>query len=101
MIWTLLSQDDFEKTETHEDDLEEVMNEMEANVSGHDIILILAETSPNKIQGILRTRKSVNAEKIAQIFGGSGNEQKAEFTLENKNLADAEKEVIEKIKEVK
>jgi len=101
MIWTLLSQDDFEKTETHEDGLEDVMNEMEANVSGYNIMLILAETSPNKIQGMLRTRKSVNAEKIAQIFGGSGDEQKASFTIEDKNLADAEKKVIEKIKEAK
>lgn len=79
-----------------------LMNQFLGHVAEARIVLLLSEKEPNKISASLRIpqglKKTIDAAKIASLFGGGGHPLAAGFQYEGKPLLEAEQEIIEKIK---
>lgn len=109
LVWSILKAEDFEKTGTKEENLDDVVEELIVNAEEAEIIAIIYE-KPQVVAGdgisghnpaigvILHSVKSVNALDLAKKFSGQGNEDIARFTLTDKNLQQVEEEVIGEIK---
>lgn len=97
IVWSLLSQKDFEATKTSEENLPDIIDELIAYVNNVEIIFLLFEGNDNKVQGIIKTEKGFSAKKLAEKFKALGNEELAKFTMEESNLKEAEKTMLDEI----
>ena len=100
LVWSTVSQQDFKDTGSSEDETGDIIDELMTNAPGAQVILLLKEGEDGMIRGSLRTTgPAVDASAIAAEFGGGGHTQAAGFRIADKNLHEAEYEVIQAIKE--
>ena len=101
LVWSVLTTKDFEELGGSPDETEGVVDELMTNAPGADIILLLKEkAAQNEISGSIRTLiPTIDASKLAALFGGGGHIQAAGFKIYGKSLQKAEQEVITAIKE--
>jgi len=98
-IWSIVSLRDLEQTGAKEEEISGVMDELLMTAGSAEIVLLLTEKE-NGVDGSLRTVKGIDAVEIAKNFGGGGHPQAAGFQMTNIGLAEAEREVINKIREI-
>ena len=98
MVWSLVELEDFQKSKAEPEDLFGVAEEVISTIPNAWLALIITQISPTKVRGLVYSIKNTNALEIARIFGGQGNEKQAEFELEKKDLLEAEKDILSKIK---
>lgn len=96
IVWSMLTAKDFEITDTTEDNLLDIIDELIAYVHGVEIIFLLFEQD-NKIKGILKTEKNHNAFTMTKRFKPQGTRELVRFTIENSSLKEAEQQVIKTI----
>ncbi len=97
-LWSVLTQSDFEKTNTTPETLRRVLDELENTTENRDIIVILYEEA-GKIKGVVRARKHSSAIHMAEKFsGGLGTKREAYFEMKEKEFADAETVLIGHLK---
>lgn len=101
LVWTLADIPDFEKSGAQLSDLEGITEELIASSPDAERISVLARFAPKKIHGIIFTTGGQSATKLASRFNGSGNEHLASFNLERDDLLEAEKEVLETLRETR
>lgn len=100
IVWSTVSQQDFRDTGSQEQETGDIIDELMTNAPGAEIILLIKEKEDGTISGSIRTMTpAADAAKIAEIFGGGGHAQAAGFRINDKDLREAEYEVIKKIKE--
>lgn len=98
-VWTTLSLKDFSDTESREDETGGIIDELLTNAPGTEVVLLLKQKTDGVISGSVRTTSaSIDASKIAGMFGGGGHVQAAGFKIQSNDLAGTEAMVIEKIK---
>jgi len=97
IIWSLLSQIDFQKTKTTPADLDLVTEELIKNSPEANLCLIFWET-PTGIQGQAQIIKNFNSEELKNTLDGSRKNNKITFKLETTDITKAEKQTLEKIK---
>ena len=97
IIWSLISQTDFQKTKTSSDDLNLVVEELIKNSPEANLCLIFWE-SPGGIQAQAQIIKNLNSEELQNILGGSLENNKINFKLGTTDITQAEKQTLEKIK---
>ena len=96
---------DFNKTNTNEEDLNEVIDELIVNIPQAKIILIIYEmenkAKDGKIQkvtkALVHTTKNINSLDLVKEWNPVGNKNLAKIIIPKK-LAEAEKEISESIK---
>lgn len=109
LVWTVLTQMDFEKTGTYEEDLGDVIDELIVNIPNAKIIVILYEIpagrtdqQPKDIEfagkAVVYSLKNINALSLVKDRAPSGNKNLATINIRG-NIVEAEKEIIESIKE--
>ncbi|KKQ71485.1 MAG: MgpA protein, phosphoesterase RecJ domain-containing protein [Candidatus Peregrinibacteria bacterium GW2011_GWC2_39_14] len=99
-VWSTVTQKDFKDTESDEEHVGEIIDDLLSNAPGAEVILLLKEKSVGVISGSIRTTSaSVDASEIASIFGGGGHSRAAGFKVKNPDFDKVYKYVIEKIKE--
>ena len=101
LVWSVLSHMDFHKTETEEKDLSEVVDELIVSIPEARIIVLIYETKINdksETNAIIYSIKGVNALQVGKGFNPDGTKNLAKLSV-NKPIAEAEKHIIEKIKE--
>ncbi|MFA6550276.1 MAG: DHH family phosphoesterase [Candidatus Gracilibacteria bacterium] len=99
-VWSTVTQKDFKDTESDEEHVGEIIDDLLSNAPGAEVILLLKEKSVGIISGSIRTTSaSVDASEIASIFGGGGHSRAAGFKVKNPDFDKVYKYVIEKIKE--
>ncbi len=102
LVWTTITREDFARSQANEEDLHEVIDELIINSPEAKVTLLLYEdttqTTTNKINGLISVEDRYDAKMLALPFNPVGNKKRASFTIENKKLADVEKEVVENIK---
>jgi nanoRNase/pAp phosphatase (c-di-AMP/oligoRNAs hydrolase) len=100
-VWSTLSQADFIKTESREEDLREAIDELIINIPEATIITLIYEnqTADKKIQTktMVYSVKNINALNLIKSLNPTGNVKLALATID-KPLKEAEKDIVETIK---
>lgn len=99
---TTLTREDFARTGASEHELYDVVDELIANSPEAKLILILHEhptdSANTKIHGILHCTDHVDLRALIGTLHPEGTTERVSFTLEGKNLKEAETFLIEEIK---
>lgn len=81
LVYTFLTQNDFQKYQASKDDLEGISGFLQS-INNITASLILIEQSDNTIRGSLRTtRDDIDVARLAGYFGGGGHRKAAGFTV--------------------
>jgi len=98
IIWSSLNKVDFEKTNSHFSNLEEVVDELIVNIPEAKIIALLAEdTKHTKIKVNIYTAKNINAMTMVKEFNPTGIKNRA--VIESpQTLIELEKNLIQHLK---
>ena len=101
VAWTLVNYQDFEKTNSQdENDLFGVEEEIAMSVNLAEIVIIFYELKPGKVKALFRASKDTEREKIKEIFMGKKVNNLILVDFDNIGLMDVEKVVLEKLKQV-
>ncbi len=99
LVWSVVSQQDFKDTDSSENETGDIIDELMTNAPGAEVIMLMKEREDGSVSISLRTTNSaVDAAEIAEKFGGGGHTQAAGFRVGDKDLRQAEYDVIETIK---
>lgn len=101
LIWSVLTEIDFEKTGTTENDLAEVIDELMINIPQAKIILLIYETTQKEIKTTkaqIYSTKNVNSLDLVKTFNPSGTKKLAKIVI-NKPISEAENEIITTVKD--
>lgn len=99
LVWSVLPQNDFIKAGAEEKDVQGVVEELIVNSPQADIVLLLYETQSDKIQGRLYTAPQIDSKYLLNNLNIQGNKNFVTFSLKDKSLQQAEKEVILEIRQ--
>jgi nanoRNase/pAp phosphatase (c-di-AMP/oligoRNAs hydrolase) len=97
IIWSLISQTDFQKTQTNADNLNLVTEELIKNSPEANLCLIFWESAEG-VQAQAQIIKNLNLEELQNLLGGSLENNKINFKLGTTDIVQAEKQTLEKIK---
>ncbi len=96
LVWSVLTAKDFAEIGSSPDETEGVIDELMSNAPGAEIVFLLKEKGPQEVSGSIRTlSSSIDSSKLAGIFGGGGHIQAAGFKLSGKTIVEAEKTVVD------
>lgn len=99
LVWSTLSQQDFIAAGATDNDLMDVVYELIVNSPEADIIVMLHEKQVGKICVHVYSEKNINSLQVSKMFNPQGTQDLAQFILVDKNLVEAEREVIENIRQ--
>lgn len=98
-IWAKVRKNDFLETGASEAETAGVIDELLKSAPGIDFAMLLAERE-DSLHGSLRaTSSGVDVSAIAKMFNGGGHEAAAAFQIQNGNLVNDEKELINRIRD--
>lgn len=99
IVWSKITEEDLKSTKSSEDESGGIIDELLSNAPGSEVILLLKQKKDNLISVSVRTTKdSVNASKIAEMFGGGGHVRAAGFKIKDKTIEEAEKIILKKVR---
>ncbi|HEC21197.1 MAG TPA: bifunctional oligoribonuclease/PAP phosphatase NrnA, partial [Candidatus Peregrinibacteria bacterium] len=99
IVWSTITKADLVAANAKSNEANHIIDELLINAPDAEVILLLKE-EPEYISGSLRTTSpTINAAEIAEIFGGGGHLQAAGFKLPLQDFRQAEREILEKIRE--
>lgn len=101
LVWSVLTKSDFEKTQTKEKDLGDVIDELIINIPQAKIIVLIYESedgTESQSHALIYSVKNINTLDLSKIWTGIGSRNCSKIKL-SKNLSEAEKEIIDYIKE--
>ena len=98
MAWSYLSQKDFIELNIKNPNLNEVIEELITSAPEAEIVVLFFENEKKTISGLLYTSKNYDSLYLAKSFTPQGTKTFATFELNQTDLLEASKEVIESIK---
>lgn len=98
LVWSLISEHDFIEAGADQKDLPEVIDEMVSFIPGIEVVVLLYQLN-GEICVIINSVKNHSALYLASAYNPEGNKNLATLCLPNMTLPEAEKEIIDKIKE--
>lgn len=101
LVWSVLTDMDFSKTNTSEEDLNEVIDELIINIPQAKVILLVYETVKKErksTKAIIHSMKNINSLNLAKKWNPIGTKSLAKFNVA-KPIQEAEKEIIDTMKE--
>jgi len=100
-VWSLITKEDFVKSETKEEDLLGIIDELITTTPQAKTIALLYEKDDGTIGGWLKTNPNYNALDLTKHWQGIGSKAMARFAVPTSDLRAAEKELIEVVKTIK
>ncbi|MFH1534342.1 MAG: bifunctional oligoribonuclease/PAP phosphatase NrnA [Nitrospirota bacterium] len=95
IVWSVVSQQDFKDTQSTAEETGDIIDELMTNAPGAEIVFLIKEKEDGTSSISLRTTNpAINASRIAEQFGGGGHTRAAGFRITDKNLRDAEYQII-------
>lgn len=95
LVWSVLTAKDFAEIGGSPDETEGVIDELMSNAPGAEIIFLLKEKGLTEVGGSIRTlTATIDASKLAALFGGGGHTRAAGFQMKGKNIAEVEPLVV-------
>lgn len=98
LVWATLSLADFDKAGANINNLNGLIDEIIMETPQAETIVLFLETGDQTITTRVYTTHRVNALGITKTFSPNGNKQYSSFSIKDKRLAEAEREIIEAIK---
>ncbi len=98
IVWSLLNQQDFDKSGATENNLEGVVDELIVNTPKAEIILLFFE-SVKGITVIVSTTKAIDGFELYKQYRPTGTRNFTRFTLAEKDLLATEEKIISQTKE--
>ncbi len=98
VVWSLLTVEDFKKSEADVDELPGVVDELIVNTPEAKAITILYEAKQNKVQGIIYTPANIDALKIFKDYKPKGSKDFTKIYVDKADLVQAEQKVIDILK---
>jgi len=100
LVWSTISHNDFLETATSPSEIIDVIDELIVSMPKTEVIILIYEKRESAdIECVVYATKNLDALFIAKNFNPTGNAQMARLALKNMNLAEAERLVIESIKQ--
>ncbi|MFA6919102.1 MAG: DHH family phosphoesterase [Patescibacteria group bacterium] len=101
LIWSVLSHQDFLETSTTPEELEDVIEELIVSMPKTEIIVLIYEADKfnnHEVCAIVYSAKNFDASWVTEKFNSIGNKEIAKFSLTGVTLSQAERTIIEEIK---
>lgn len=96
LIWSTLTLADFEKAQANKENLEAVMEELMAAIPEAEAVILFYEDGANKVGvKIISLNPNLDLPSLTANYGRGGKKNRVEFYLENKNILEIEKEILE------
>jgi bifunctional oligoribonuclease and PAP phosphatase NrnA len=99
LVWSLLTQQDFALAGADESDLSDVIDELIRNAPEARVVVLLYEDKERHVCGLISGGHNVDSLKLAIPFKPVGTQDLAQICFTDRSLPQAEKDVIEKLKE--
>lgn len=99
IVWSLLNKQDFERAGAQEKDLEGVIDELIVNTTGAEVIILFYERKENGVSIIVSTTKAIDGFRLFKEFKPEGTKNFTRFTITDMNLIEAEKQILDIIKD--
>jgi nanoRNase/pAp phosphatase (c-di-AMP/oligoRNAs hydrolase) len=98
MAWSLVSIEDFVQSRTRPLELPMILEKIRENFSAGRLFVILYSETLERSVALLKNGESESLQKIQKVCGGEIKNGHLEIIFEGKNILDAEKELLEKLK---
>ncbi len=98
LVWSILTKADFIQSGAEANVLSDVIQELIATSPEAETVVLLYENIDGRLCGIISSIRGQKAEELGTLFGASGTPEMTEFCVTQKNLIEAEREVIDAIK---
>ena len=98
LAWALVHLEDFVQSRSNPQDIQGVLEKIQDNYSAGKMFLVLYNESPNLIKGVLKFSDAEFIEKLKNLGEGKIKRNVYEFEIKDKNIEEAEKEILEKLK---
>jgi phosphoesterase RecJ-like protein len=101
LVWSVLSHQDFLETSTTPDELEDVIEELIVSMPKTEVIALIYEAEKfnnQEVCAVVFSTRNIDASFITQKFNSVGNREIAKFSLTGITLSQAERIIIEEIK---
>lgn len=99
LVWSLLTKEDFSKTNTNENDINGVIDELIIHMPKVEIACLFYQDSNNNIRVIIKNQGEHDIMGLLEKFSPTGNNKISTLLFADKGLVETEKELIAKIKE--
>lgn len=97
LAWSLVTIEDFVQSRSNPQDIPFILEKIKDNYSAGDIFMVLYNEKTDIVVGMVKCSDLEMAKKIAAAFGGKIKQDIVVFKMENKNILEAEKEVLAKM----
>ncbi len=100
IVWSVLNENDFARTNTKEDDISDVIDELIVNIPQSKIVVIIYETKINEqvaTKILVHAMKNFNALDLIKKYSPSGTKNYAKALIKT-DVQNAEKEVVSEIR---
>ncbi|MFA5134937.1 MAG: DHH family phosphoesterase [Patescibacteria group bacterium] len=99
LVWSLLNNQDFEKSGAGERELEGVVDELIVNTPDAEIIVLIYESNSGSIRVIVNTIKSIDGLRLFKEYKPAGTRNFTKFKFDRRQLLEVEAEVLATIRE--
>ncbi|MEK7072631.1 MAG: DHH family phosphoesterase [Patescibacteria group bacterium] len=100
LVWSVISSQDFLETSTSSSEIIDVIDELIISMPKTEVIVLIYERrEAGDIECVVYATKNIDSLLICRKFNPSGNAEISKFNLNGMTLAEAERIVIEEIKE--
>ncbi len=99
LIYSVVSYDDFLKTNTDPSDIPEIIDEFMTTHSNSNLMMVIWQYKEENVQGIIKSNTHQNTLQLLAEFSPEGGSSYTKFTLNTKNLLEAESVIIKTLEE--
>ena len=100
LAWSLVSLEDFVQSRTTQEDLPLILDKIKDNFSSGNIFAIIYSESLKKNIALMKSNDSPTLRKLEKIFDGEIKNGYLSVEFEGKDILEAEKEVLQKLKTI-
>lgn len=100
LVWSLMTIEDFVQSRSNPQDIPFILEKIKDNYSASNIFMVLFNEKSDIVNGMIKCSDPEMMKKLAVIFEGNAKQDIVSFKLEGKNILEAEKEAMDKIKKI-
>lgn len=100
LVWSLMSIEDFVQSRSNPQDIPFILEKIKDNYSSSNIFMVLYNEKTDIVNGMIKCGDPEMVKKIVEAFEGNAKQDIVSFRLEGKNILEAEKEALEKLKKM-
>jgi bifunctional oligoribonuclease and PAP phosphatase NrnA len=98
LAWSIVTIEDFVQSRSSHNDIPFILEKIKDNYSAGDIFMVLYNEKIDITTGMIKCSEPEMAKKLSNLFGGGIKQDIIVFKIEGKDILEAEKEVLEKLR---